>query len=352
MNVAGHWDVVVAGGRIAGAATAWALAPYAERILVVDASRADTFWAQQSTWDRAGNLEWDALGLLDTVLACGAPRTFGHDFRTGNEVVEHHYPQGDDYGFRMSVPREVLDPALMQTAESRGNVTVVRPARVRDIVRTNGRVTGATVRTADGDQPVTSDLLVLADGRRSRNATDLGAQPYRTVRSPWAAMLAYYEDLPLPTDRAYFSMGGASILIATPCGKNQWCIASDVHFEVHGSTGEHPAGAYTRLVHEEPLLGPAVAQGRRTTPIAGAGRLRMLRRPMTGPGWALVGDSGYHLDPVTAQGTRAALTTTRLLRDRVAAHGQIAGLDLDGLTGERDAALDEAWDETEQICRA
>jgi glycine/D-amino acid oxidase-like deaminating enzyme len=48
--VAGHWEVVVVGGRIAGASTAWALAPYAERILVVDASRPTALWPQQSTW--------------------------------------------------------------------------------------------------------------------------------------------------------------------------------------------------------------------------------------------------------------------------------------------------------------
>jgi MbtH protein len=67
--IAGHWSVVVVGGRIAGATTAWALAPYAERILVVDASRDTSFWPQQATWDRSGNLLWADLGLLDAVLA-------------------------------------------------------------------------------------------------------------------------------------------------------------------------------------------------------------------------------------------------------------------------------------------
>ena len=79
----------------------------------------------------------------------------------------------------------------------------------------------------------------------------------------------------------------------------------------------------------------------------------MMRRPMSGPGWCLVGDAGFYLDPVTARGTRAALTTVRLLRDRVARAGDVslaAAGGLDGLTEQRDAALEEDWAEAEQIC--
>jgi 2-polyprenyl-6-methoxyphenol hydroxylase-like FAD-dependent oxidoreductase len=347
--IAGHWDVVIAGARIAGAATAWALAPYADRILVVDASAPDMFWPQQATWDRQGNLVWADLGLLDAVLACGAPRTFGHAFRTGDDVVEHDYPQVDEHAYRMSVPREVLDPALLAAAESRGTVTVARPARVRDLVVSGGRVTGVTVRRGAADHAVTCDLLVLADGRRSRNAERLAAAAYRSLRSPWIALLAYYEDLPLPADRGYFSLREGSIAISTPCGKDVWCISTDMHRTLFDGD-DTPARAYERLIREDPVLGPAVTAGRRTTPVGGAGRLRMFRRPMSGPGWCLVGDSGYHLDPVTAQGTRSALVAARLLRDRVAVAGGPGVADLGGLTEERDALLEVDWGETEQVC--
>ncbi|MBB4962614.1 flavin-dependent dehydrogenase [Micromonospora polyrhachis] len=348
--IAGHWEVVVVGGRIAGASTAWALAPYAERILVVDASRATTFWPQQSTWDRSGNLAWAELGLLDTVLACGAPRTYGDTYRVGDEVVEREYPCEDEHSYRMSVSREVLDPALLAAACSRENVDVLRPAQVRDIAfDAEGRAGGVTVRHAGTDHKITCDLLVLADGRLSRNAGRVGAKAYRVVESPWFALLAYYENLPLPTDRSYFSLQDRSVLISTPCGDKQWCIALDRHQSLIDESGQHPVRSYDRMVRDDPYLGPAVAGGRRTTSVGGAGRLRMLRRPMSGPGWCLVGDVGYHLDPVTAQGTRAALVTTRILRDRIAAVGRVTDVDLTGLTDERDAALETEWAYTEQI---
>jgi len=67
---------------------------------------------------------------------------------------------------------------------------------------------------------------------------------------------------------------------------------------------------------------------------------------MSGPGWCLVGDAGYHLDPMTALGTRSALTAARLLRDRVADAGRVDRVRLDGLTAARDAALAEEWART------
>jgi 2-polyprenyl-6-methoxyphenol hydroxylase-like FAD-dependent oxidoreductase len=349
--IAGHWSVVVVGARIAGATTAWALSPYAERILVVDASQVTSFWPQQSTWDPQGNRLWADLGLLDEVLACGAPPTYGHTRRLDGDVEEHEYPQQDDYSFRMTVPREVLDPALLRAAESRGNVTVVRPGRVRDIATKGGRVRGVTVRHQDVDHAVSCDLLVLADGRLSRNADRIGAVPYQVIPSPWVAMLAYFADLALPSDRGYFSLQGDSLAIATPCGDRLWCISTDMHQTMIDTSGRHPAQQFARIISEDPHLGPAVAAGRRITPVGGAGKLRMLRRPMSGPGWCLVGDAGYHLDPVTARGTKSALVAAQILRDRIAELGRVDDADLAGLTEQRDAALEQDWVVAEQFCQ-
>lgn len=342
------------GARIAGASSAWALAPFAERILVVDSGRATGFWPQQSSWDREGNVLWDELGLLDTVLACGAPPTYGHTFRTEEGVVEHEYPQDIDLSYRMCVPREALDPALVGAAESRGNVTVVRPAQLRDVMvdaAEDGRVRGATIRHDGVEHEVTCELLVLADGRLSRSAELVGAQPYRVVPSPWFSLLAYHEGLPLRSDRGYFSFRTGSALIGTPSGPGQWCISAAVHQRSIDANGHRPARVFTELIEQDPHLGPAVAAGRRTTAVGGAGKLSMVRRPMSGPGWCLVGDAGYHLDPVTAFGTRAALASVRVLRDRIAETGRVDGLTLDGLTELRDAALDEYWELTEGVLR-
>ena len=72
---------------------------------------------------------------------------------------------------------------------------------------------------------------------------------------------------------------------------------------------------------------------------------------MTGPGWCLVGDSGFHLDPLTAHGTHAVLATVRLLRDRVADLGGISAdpADYADLGARRDALLHREWDLTRRV---
>jgi flavin-dependent dehydrogenase len=50
----------------------------------------------------------------------------------------------------------------------------------------------------------------------------------------------------------------------------------------------------------------------------GAGR-RRLGEVAYGPGWALVGDAGYHKDPITAQGITDAFRDSELLADALGA---------------------------------
>jgi flavin-dependent dehydrogenase len=219
------------------------------------------------------------------------------------------------------------------------------------VLRENGQVTGVRFRHRDASQEVRSGLVVFADGRTSRNASRVGALPYRTVPSPWTGLLSYYRDLPLPADRIHYSRQPGSMLIVTPCGPALWCVATGLHSDLIASRGEHPRQTYARVTGTDTVLGPALAAGHRVTPIGGAGRLRMHRRPMAGPGWCLVGDAGYHLDPMSALGARAVLTTVRLLRDRVADLGTVAAPPggYRGLTGRRDALLAGEWAFTERI---
>jgi 2-polyprenyl-6-methoxyphenol hydroxylase-like FAD-dependent oxidoreductase len=349
--VAPHWDLVVVGARIAGALTAHALAPYARSVLLLDRSGPGTYWPQQLSWDRPDNLLWRDLGLTGTVLASGAPRLRGHTRRTMDVTVEYRYPRDDEHCYRMSVPREVLDPALAARAAAWPNVTLLRRAKVTDVVREGDRVTGVRFRYQGTQHEVRCGLAVFADGRTSRNAVRLDAAPYRTEPSPWTGLLSYYQGLSLPGDQIYYSRQPGSMLIVTPCGPSLWCVATGLHQALIAQRGEHPARTYARTAGADPVIGPTLTAGRRVTPIGGAGKLRMYRRPMAGPGWCLVGDAGYHLDPMSALGARAVLTTVKLLRDRVAA---IGGISADpgayqGLTEQRDALLAAEWEFTERI---
>ncbi len=62
-----------------------------------------------------------------------------------------------------------------------------------------------------------------------------------------------------------------------------------------------------------PDLGARVRAGRVTAPLRGTADLPNYRRQPHGPGWALVGDAGYHRDPITGHGITDAFRDAELL---------------------------------------
>lgn len=74
-----------------------------------------------------------------------------------------------------------------------------------------------------------------------------------------------------------------------------------------------------------------VCSGRRVEQFYGSAGLPFFFRKPYGPGWALVGDAGYHKDPITAQGITDAFRDAELLSEAIDA----------GLSGRQllDAAL-------------
>ena len=59
---------------------------------------------------------------------------------------------------------------------------------------------------------------------------------------------------------------------------------------------------YRATLELAPALAARVRAGRREERFVGTANTRNFLRKPFGPGWALVGDAGYHKDPVTAQG--------------------------------------------------
>jgi 2-polyprenyl-6-methoxyphenol hydroxylase-like FAD-dependent oxidoreductase len=75
------------------------------------------------------------------------------------------------------------------------------------------------------------------------------------------------------------------------------------------------------------------------------------RKPF-GPGWALVGDAGYHKDPITAQGISDALVSAEMLAE--ALDSGLSGRQplheaLEGYQLQRDAAFMPMYDLTVQL---
>ena len=76
-------------------------------------------------------------------------------------------------------------------------------------------------------------------------------------------------------------------------------------------------GNYLKTVERTPELAQRARQGKREERVVGAADLPNFFRKPYGPGWALVGDAGYHKDPVTAQGISDAFRDAELLAEAI-----------------------------------
>jgi flavin-dependent dehydrogenase len=347
-----HHDVAIVGARAAGAATALLLARMGHDVVVVDRAVFPSDTLSTHSIARSGVVQLARWGLLDGVMASGAPAIRQVTFHAGGESITRRVKVRAGVDHLVAPRRHILDTVVADAAEVAGadvrfgtSVTGVR----RD---TDGRVSGLSGRDAAGD-PVAIDaqFVVGADGLRSRVARGVGARIVEARPSHTAIAYAYYAGPPwsgnefFVADRAFagiFPTHGSEACV--------WvCTTADAAAAARKRHGS-PAGAFDDLVaRAAPALADRLRGARRTTPVRGAVRPPNQLRQAFGPGWALVGDAGYHRDPITGHGISDAFRDAELLAvalDRALRGEAYDTAALASYQRQRDEALRELFDIT------
>jgi FAD binding domain len=197
------YDVIVVGARVAGSSTAMLLAGKGLKVLVVDraAFPSDTLSTHQVQLPGGARLRrW---GLLDAVVASGAPPARRARFDAGPVVLDGHFPgfQGVDAVY--SPRRTVLDALLVEAARAAG-AEVREQVVVEEVVVSGGRVTGIRGR-AKGGAPVAESarLTVGADGKHSLVARTVGTATHPDRPPLSMGCYTYWEGVPLQGGELY-----------------------------------------------------------------------------------------------------------------------------------------------------
>src|ERR1700751_4467846 len=114
------YDVIIVGARVAGAPTAMLLARRGLKVLVVDRASfpSDTLSTHQVQLPGGARLaRW---GLLDAVIASGAPAARQVRFEVGTAVLSGRFPRYDGVDGVYSPRRTVLDGLLVEAARAAG----------------------------------------------------------------------------------------------------------------------------------------------------------------------------------------------------------------------------------------
>lgn len=330
-----RFDVAVVGARAAGAATALLLARLGHDVVVLDRAPLPSDTLSTHALSRSGVVQLQRWGLLDEVLASGAPAIRQVHFHLPDRSLTRAVTPRAGVDALVAPRRHVLDTIVAGAAAGAG-ATVRLGTTVTGVVRqaVGGRVAGLRVTGPDGPATVEARVVVGADGLRSGIARSVGAPLVDARPSGSSAYYTYVAGV--PWDGIEFVPADGSLAGVFPTNGGEacvWvCVPPAVAVAARRRAGSLDAGFDDLLADAAPALAARVRAGRRTAPVRGMSRPPNQARQPWGPGWALVGDALYHRDPITGHGISDAYRDAELLA---------TALD-DGLRGR--AALDAALD--------
>jgi flavin-dependent dehydrogenase len=343
------WDVVVVGARVAGATLAAYLGRAGLRTLLVDRATLPAYVPRQGSWEHPTEQRWASLGVLPLIEATGAPARRGYYSGVEDAILAYRFPVGDPSGYSKLVRRIVLDDILARFAGALPTVELRLGVAANRLLWDDDRVVGLRLIEHGREYEERARLVVGADGRHSWVARQVQAPEYGRIVSPKANFIADYAGTNVEPDmsvRVWDQVGSMGMVMMED---RLVTIGMGVLLT---ELAEFRAGlpdSFERRLRRHPLYRQQVGDGVRVSPIGGAVDLSMYKRKPYGPGWALVGDAGYHLDPLAARGTTAAVASAELLSQAICHHlgGERTEAEAFGTYhAARDELLASEWDVT------
>jgi 2-polyprenyl-6-methoxyphenol hydroxylase-like FAD-dependent oxidoreductase len=264
---------------------------------------------------RSGVVQLSRWGLLDRVLASGAPAIREVTFHARGESVTRQVKQHAGVDVLVAPRRRVLDTIVADAAQAAG-AGVRFGVTVTGLRSEAGRVVGVTARDPAG-APLELDarFVVGADGLHSRVARSVGAPIDVAGHADGATHYAYYAGPSWHGTEFFVADGTFAGVFPTNDGEACIWVCSPAHRaeRIRRGAASLPGAFDEMLAGAAPELAARLRRARRTSPVRGAKRLPNQVRRASGPGWALVGDAGYHRDAITGYGISDAFRDAELL---------------------------------------
>ena len=308
-----RYDAIVIGARCSGSPTAMLLARKGYKVLMVDRATFPSDTVSTHFIHAPGMAALERWGLRDALVASGCPpiRTYSFDFGPFTITGSPRPSDGIDEAY--CPRRPVLDTILVHAAADAG-VEVRQGFSVEDVLVEDGAVVGVRGKDADGSAATErAKVVVGADGRNSAVAKAVRPDQYNEKPAVTPAFYSYWSGV---------GSSGFEVFVRPPFGMAAFPTHDDLTLVIVGLPQDafnaargDVEGTFLRAVDSAPTLGEPVRSGKREERFRTASDLAGYFRKPYGPGWALVGDAGYHLHPITAQGITDAFADAERLAD-------------------------------------
>jgi flavin-dependent dehydrogenase len=312
----GTYDAIVIGARCAGSPTAMQLARKGYRVLLVDRATFPSDAVSTHFIHVPGAVALHRWGLLDRLAATGCPAVDTYSLGFGPFTIAGSPRPMDGLSHGYGPRRTVLDELLVEAASEAG-AEVRQGFVVDDLLADDGQVVGMRGRAIHGGELVEerAPVVIGADGRHSLVASAVRAPRYEDRGTLQAFYYAYWSGVPIDSFdvviRPHRSFGTIPTHDNLTCVFASWPIAE---FEANRDCLEDAIG---RTLELSPAFAERIRAGTRETRFVGTGDIPNVFRQPYGPGWALVGDAGYHKDPCTAHGITDAFLQSELLVEAI-----------------------------------
>lgn len=309
------YNAIVVGARCAGSPTAMLLARKGYRVLLVDRSGFPSDALSSHYIHQPGGARLKQWGLLDRVIASGCPPIERQTLDVGPFSIAGTPPAVDSVTAGYAPRRTILDKILLDAAIESG-VEVREHFSVEGLLFNNGRVTGIRGREGGG-RPVEerSNIVIGADGIHSAIARMVEAPAYNEEPAYSCAYYTYWSDVSVPSVELYIRPG--RMLSAAPTNDGLTLTIAFWPVTEFPRIRANVEGEFMRTLDMAPDLGRRLREGYRAEKFRGSAELAgFFRRPF-GLGWALVGDAGYHKNPITAAGITDAFRDAELLVEAI-----------------------------------
>lgn len=306
-----RYDVIIIGGRPAGATLAARLGMRGVRVLLIERSTFPSLPAVSSPIIYASTMKLlDEIGAREEDYARDTPKIR----RVATEARNYYralawIPNDGGRDYAYAIDRERFDAALWQHAAQMPTVTACDGCAATGLLWDGGQVIGATIKPRGQPQrEVYADVTIGADGRWSFVARTVAAPLYNVHQGRTTSLYyAYWRniapyDLPGPLVITHGTMEGFGYLVMDSADGMTAVVVegfTDILDQVDGETAEIK---YLNMLRRAPRIWDRVRNANMVSTVRGIKAVENYYRVPFGDGWALIGDAAHHKDPVGGQG--------------------------------------------------
>jgi flavin-dependent dehydrogenase len=318
------YDVIIIGARCAGSPAAMLLARKGYRVLVVDKATFPSDTLSTMLIHQPGIARLKRWGLLPQLIASRCPEITSWLFDVDTQAVLTGFPPPFEGTSQSYAPRRlVLDQILVEAARTAG-AEVRENFLAQELLLDGDRVKGIRGRTPGGRQ-VTEEarLVVGADGLRSLVARTVQAPTYNEIPALTCSYYSYWSGLPCEQFEMYMRTQQHRFIGVISTHEELTCIFISWPLGEFHAVRSDIAGNFLKALDLIPALAERVRSGKREERFVGTADIPNFFRKPYGPGWALVGDAGYHKDPIGGEGITDAFRDAELVAEAI--HAGLSG---------------------------